>query len=180
MHATYWVIPHLLAGRCGPRQAPWDLNTFRRAGIRLIVSLTDVGLSPVETGAHGMVLHECWLPMSALVNLQERTTVLRRLQPVLQAIDEAHQRGDAVLTHCAMGIDRTGLLLGCVLVMREGLQAGEAIERIHDANPAALQLEGYQAAVRDFAAMWDPAQRRIKMPGFTKGLTSFIRAEDTV
>ncbi|MGH7143267.1 MAG: dual specificity protein phosphatase family protein [Planctomycetota bacterium] len=177
MQATYWVIPNLLAGRCGPRQVPWDLAAFRRAGVRLIVSLADVGLTPVETGREGMVLHECWLPMSALATAQERLGVLRRVTPVLRAIEESLGRQEGVLTHCAMGIDRTGLVLACALMMVESVTAEAAIARVHQANSQALQLEGYQRAVVDFGALWDRAERCIRTPGSAKGLTAWIRPE---
>lgn len=178
MRSIYWVIPHFLCGRCGPRQAPWDLGAFRQAGIRTIVSLVDVGLSPVETGAQGIVLHECFLPMTALATPQERLAALKKIQPVLHAVADARQRNEAVLTHCAMGVDRTGLLLACALVRLEQRPPQDAIACVHRANPSALQLDGYQKAVHEFAAMWDPPTKRLKLPNFSKGLTSFIRAED--
>ena len=53
---------------------------------------------------------------------------------VSRALDE----GKTVLTSCAMGINRSGLINALVLMDREGLTGLEAVRRVRAARPGAL------------------------------------------
>jgi protein-tyrosine phosphatase len=61
----------------------------------------------------------------------------------------------SVLVHCGAGLGRTGTILAAFLVA-EGVEAGEAIRRVRDARPGAIEtfdqekcIYDYEEAVRD-------------------------------
>ena len=41
MDHIFWVVPNLLAGRCGPDEQPWRLKHLRRAGFGAVLSVDD-------------------------------------------------------------------------------------------------------------------------------------------
>jgi protein-tyrosine phosphatase len=62
------------------------------------------------------------------------------------------ENGTRIAIACRGGLDRSGLAAGCLL-REAGLQAEEAIGRVHAARPGSLTLPDQQAYVR----RWPPA-----------------------
>jgi atypical dual specificity phosphatase len=112
--------------------------------------------------------------VGVLINLHERAHDPRRLEryglaevhlPVrdfaapspgqlargIAAIASARDRGEVVAVHCGGGLGRTGTLLACYLVQRDGLEAKEAIERVRRARPGSVETRAQVEAVEAFA-----------------------------
>jgi protein-tyrosine phosphatase len=147
--AHYWVIDDELAGRAGPRCVPWDLWELRESGVGGIVSL-DAGVDPDEVAAANIRHLPSYMPMVYLEREEDHLEFLSVLPPIVKFIDELRAAGQATLVHCHYGCDRTGCVLGCYLVAREGLSPLEAYRRIKERNPHAFGASGYAEAILTF------------------------------
>ena len=54
---------------------------------------------------------------------------VKKMTELLDAIDESVDAGKTVYLHCAAGLGRTGVVVGCYLV-RHGMSGEEALEAI--------------------------------------------------
>jgi len=135
---SYWVVPNqLLAGEYP--SARWGFQTRRRlralldAGIRSFLDLTDSdrGVSPYdglvkkiaaerghEVTYRRMAIREADVPMPD------------DMAEILFHIDREIDAGRPVYVHCLGGIGRTGTVVGCWIVEKEGGTALEALDRI--------------------------------------------------
>jgi protein-tyrosine phosphatase len=62
---------------------------------------------------------------------------LDRLHAVAKLAAELIQRGDRVLAHCGVGLNRSALMVGMIL-RYNGMDAESAVQRIRDRRPGAL------------------------------------------
>ena len=62
---------------------------------------------------------------------------LDRLHAVAKMGAELVKRGDRVLSHCGLGLNRSALMAGLIL-MYSGMAAADAVERIKSRRPGAL------------------------------------------
>ena len=149
MQQIYWVIENELAGRAGPEKFPWDPHELKSAGVGAIVSLA----GPVNAqslryaGIRHLPVHQ---PMVLLETEEMRERFLEVMPLIIDFIDTCRDERVGVLVHCYHGCDRTGAILACYLIAREGLSATDAVERIRAVNPDALSAFGYEAAVETF------------------------------
>jgi protein-tyrosine phosphatase len=83
---------------------------------------------------------------------------------VLRFIDEERARAQATIVHCYYGCDRTGSVLGCYLVAREGCTAAQAVARVQHSNPEALWALGYAEVIATFEELYrkDPSQFEVE------------------
>ena len=65
-------------------------------------------------------------------------------------------QGEAVGVHCAMGRGRTGTMLACYLVGREGYKAEAAIEETRRRRVSSVETRRQEKAVRDFYESLQP------------------------
>jgi protein-tyrosine phosphatase len=63
-----------------------------------------------------------------------------------EEMSEAVDHGRKIAVHCTQGVGRTGMVLACHLAWR-GMQASEAIERVRQQIPRAIQTVGQEAFV---------------------------------
>jgi protein-tyrosine phosphatase len=147
---TYWLIDHLLAGRVGPVERPWDIEKLREAGIKVIVSLNGEA-NAAEIAAAGM--RHYVLPQTPALPLfrRDKDELLRGIEPVLDVIHREVSEGHPTLVHCHSGKDRTGVVLTAFLVRYEGLSIEDAIARVRAVKPNAMSAPGYEATARLFA-----------------------------
>jgi atypical dual specificity phosphatase len=150
MKQVYWILKELLAGRCGPDCMPWKPEELYAGGIRGIVSLDSLSVDEKHLQNAGLQHLPCYQPMMYLENEAQQRRFLEALPPIFRFIDRHRQEQSAVLVHCYFGCDRTGTVLACYLVSREGLPAEEAINSIRAVQPQAMLADGYCAAVRLF------------------------------
>ena len=160
MHQVYWVIPGLLAGRCGPDKVPWDPAQLYAAGIRVVVTaateLPGEDLAPFN-------LERRRVRMAPLPWLwrRGRRRLARQAREVLPTIHRQIRSGQPVLVHCHDGDDRTGVVLSGYLVRYRGFTPEDAVARVRSINPRAMKMPGYARAVR-----W-----------FVEGVPRYIRAQ---
>ncbi len=158
MERVYWLIERELAGRCGPACAPWEADALYRAGIRAVISLDGTEVRPDTLEQAGIVHFAAHTPMMLLQSETSQRRFLSLLAEPLAFIDRMRTERRPVLVHCFSGWDRTGAVLACHLVAREGLSATAAIERVRQVQPEALQATGYPEAVALFARNHRPAE----------------------
>ena len=150
MEYTYWLIDHLLAGRVGPVERPWDIAKLREAGIEVIVSLNREA-DPAAIRAAGLRHYERpQLPSLPLFG-PLKDLLLRGIEPVLELIHREVSAGHPTLVHCHAGKDRTGVVLTAYLVRYLGLEIDEAVARVRAVKPNAMSAPGYEATARLFA-----------------------------
>lgn len=148
--AHYWVIENELAGRAGPRCVPWELRTLRADGVTGIVSL-DAGVNGADIEAAGIKHLKAFMPMVYLEREEDHLEFLTVVPEVVKFIDAIRAEKGAALVHCHYGCDRTGCVLGCYLVAREGYSPADAYHHIRERNPNAFGASGYAEAILTFA-----------------------------
>lgn len=151
--AHYWVIDGELAGRAGPACVPWNLFDLRDDGIDAVVSLDD-DVDERELAAAEIRHFPLYQPMVLLDSEKDQRAFLSNVMPpAVRFIDDCRAEGMGVMVHCHYGCDRTGAVLACYLVAREGMKAWEAYEHIRRVNPHSFGASGYAESILTFARM---------------------------
>ena len=141
---TYMVEPGLLYGRPGPNKSRWDLDTLKRRGLAVVVSL--VHIEDPATVARAGLKHYVF-PFEDKIYLPYKTAngfVLDIFDEFDRVLDIHLPKGEPVLVHCNSGKDRTGLLLAYYLVSRKGVSAKRALKMLRKLKPDALSASGYE------------------------------------
>ena len=144
MDQIFWLVPNLLAGRCGPNERPWHLEHLRRSGIGAVLSVNDGTLCQPEDFARQGLAYAC-IPLSN--NAPPSDGDLEHCQSALpEALSFAREnisRHAPVLVHCSAGKDRTGLFLAYYLMQSEGCSVAQAMERVRAVRPLAFTADGW-------------------------------------
>jgi protein-tyrosine phosphatase len=69
----------------------------------------------------------------------EAQRAIEAASDVVQALEE----GKTVLSSCAMGVTRSGLISALVLMQRYGISGREAVRRVRAGRPGALSNSGF-------------------------------------
>jgi protein-tyrosine phosphatase len=144
MDHIFWLVPNLLAGRCGPDAQPWQLDRLRQSGFGAVLSVNDGELCrPQDFAQHGLV-HAC-IPLSnnAPPSDGDLEHCLSVLPAALSFVKENISHGVPVLVHCTAGKDRTGLFMAYYLMQSEDCSLQQAMERIRAVRPIALTADGW-------------------------------------
>jgi len=124
-----------------------DLDELRQQGVGAILTLTEDALEAETLAAHGMAaLH---LPVPDMT-----APLPGQIHEALTFIDRQRIEGHAVAVHCLMGQGRTGTILAARLI-RDGMPADEAISRLRQMCPGAIESPAQQEALRRFAERRD-------------------------
>lgn len=105
------------------------------AGIRVVVDL-EGGLDHCVPTVPGHVLY-VYLPI-----YDEALPDLARLHGVARLAAAQYRAGEAVLSHCGMGYNRSALVAGLVLV-ELGWKGVDAVARLRERRPGALFNEAF-------------------------------------
>lgn len=137
----YWILPGLLAGCPGPKQATWNLEALWEEGFRTIVSLCHIDGEDIRTAGFRHIYRPLLGWMVFLPPLQH--WLVNTMLPVVDQIAGELMAHRPTLVHCYYGKDRTGAVLAGYLMRHRGLSWIEAIEQVKQANPRAMSAPGF-------------------------------------
>ena len=150
MEGFYWLEEGVLAGSRRPG-ARWraseaaideDLEFLRGQGIGAILSLTETPLDERALARSGIDATHVPIPdMTAPSGDQIRLA--------LAYIDRHAAERRPVVVHCLVGQGRTGTILAAYLI-RAGASTAEALERVRQVCPRAVENDLQVAALREF------------------------------
>jgi protein-tyrosine phosphatase len=161
---AYWVVSGQFAAGAYPYSAHSEcarekLRLLLEHGISAFFDLTERDeLEPYsnvlthEAGNFGIVtMYQKW-PLGDMTTPSPKLMV-----EVLDAIDASIKAGKGVYLHCAAGLGRTGVVVGCYLV-RHGMSGGEALEEISCLRrrdvPGATSLSPETVSQRNMVRNW--------------------------
>lgn len=149
MEHVFWLVPGVVAGRCGPTKSPWNLSRLRAEGIGAVLSVNGGEQCHPEDFRQLSIRYFC-VPLSSNAPPREGDFEhnLTSLAVAYDWITRNEQDSVATLVHCHSGKDRTGLLLAYYLVRRYALLPHMAIATVKTIRPIAFSAEGWQ----DFAS----------------------------
>jgi protein-tyrosine phosphatase len=134
---SYWVAPQqLLAGEypgaMTKEETRRKVSALLDAGIRSFLDLTETH----ELRAYDPLVQEIAATRQIDVRYRRMSVpdmgipTVAHMTAVLDHIDNEIQDARPVYVHCWGGIGRTGTVVGCWMVQREGRTAEEALQRI--------------------------------------------------
>ena len=148
MDHIFWLVPNLLAGRCGPDTEPWCLDDLRQSSIGAVLSVNDGELCRPEDFARRGLSYAC-IPLSSNAppcdgDLEHCLSVL---PAALAFAKENIGRQIPLLVHCSAGKDRTGLFMAYYLMHCEDCSIEQAMKRVRAVRSVAFTADGWH----DFA-----------------------------
>jgi atypical dual specificity phosphatase len=160
MDGFYWLIEGALAG-CRQPGLRWrrglaeptantvgeDLLALGALGIGALVSLTEDALPLGALERAGLIGAHLPVPDFTAPSPDQ-------LAAALAFIDRHLAEGMAVAVHCRAGQGRTGTVLAAYLI-RDGREAGEAIQAVRAVCPGAIESRQQVAALQAYAARRD-------------------------
>ena len=72
---------------------------------------------------------------------------------------QEHSEAGAVVAHCSLGKDRTGLFLSYALMLELGLDADAAFTRVRGIRPVALTADGWEELCHQVLRALEPPVR---------------------
>lgn len=121
-----------------------EYQQLRAEGVTILINLHDR-----DHGAKRLArvsLTELHLPVRDFT-----PPTVNQIDAALAAIDRTIADGGVADVHCAAGLGRAGTVVACWLV-RGGLTADAAVDRIRDLRPGSVETREQIAAVHEFAA----------------------------
>jgi atypical dual specificity phosphatase len=138
-----WVVPDVLATMGRPSNLRKALETFKEAGIAVIVSLTETELSPAVLAEFDVEYHH--LPVRDF-----GAPTPEQIDRFVSTVQRARKAGVKTLVHCFAGRGRSGTMAACYLVSL-GRSADEALDEVRALRPGAIETPEQEEAVRDYA-----------------------------
>lgn len=135
----WWLFPGRLAGMAKPLER--ELPALAERGVGGIVSFLADGALVGCYRRHGFRALLLPIPDGGAPEVGQ-------LEAFVGFVDESLARDEAVVAHCRAGWGRTGTMLAGYL-MRHGHSAQEAIARVREVQPHAIQAEVQEAFLRD-------------------------------
>ncbi len=137
-----WVAEGLLG--CAYPRTERALAALSDQGVQTLVNLHTRPHDPRRLTRHR--LKEIHLPVEDFAAPSPE-----QIARGVEAVVKAQAAGEAAAVHCGGGLGRTGTLLACCLVSRDGLGAREAIERVRFSRPGSVETAAQVAAVEEWA-----------------------------
>lgn len=148
MRGFSWVAEDHLAAMPRPgssKPLEQDLTFLADEGIDILVSLTEVPISPDALNEHGIAGVHIPVPDFTAPKMSQ-------LDQWITIIDEAEANGLQVGTHCLAGRGRTGTFMAAYFVTR-GFEPAEAIAEIRRLRPGSIETAAQEQAIFDYAAL---------------------------
>lgn len=145
-HNFSYIIPGKLAGMARPgvvQELEGELAVLRKHGIGAVVSLTEEALDKAVLKRQRMeYLHIPLRDFSA--------PEIKQISQFVEFVSRQNAQGQAVATHCAAGMGRTGTMLACYLVYL-GEKAEEAVESVRTLRPGSIETDEQENCVINYA-----------------------------
>ena len=162
--SSYWVVDdRLLAGEypgsLSDDEAREKLAALLDAGIRSFLDLTEAH----ELRRYDTIVEEMAKTRNIDVRYRRMSVqdmgipTVAHMTAVLEHIDSEIEEGRPVYVHCWGGIGRTGTVVGCWMVCRDGCTADEALQRIGElrrGTPDHRRTSPETAEQRQFVTDW--------------------------
>lgn len=144
MDCAFWLREGVLAGRSGPDQDPWEIQSLLDSNVGAVLSVNDGhGVDGRALHAAGIAYARVSLSRAAPPRRGDAKQCLQALPRILDFIDRQAASGRAVLVHCRSGKDRTGLALAAYLCAREGYSPEAATAELRRVRPIAFTAPGW-------------------------------------
>lgn len=134
----YWAVPDLLLGG---EWAPPFLEWLHHRGVSILVNLTERRYRDARFRVFQVAIPDGGVPEPAQIG--EFCRIVRR----------AERAGARVYAHCLAGCGRTGTMIACYLAYREHLDGDAAIARVRALRACAIETDGQEEAVAEWAAL---------------------------
>jgi len=159
----YWVIPGELIGMGCPLKRKHIENLHNIYGVTLVINLRECA-TPQQL-FNGTPVINIHIPIKSfgVPTPNQAEQFINHLQQTLgnrapdedtpeQNTNESKREGSGgvVAVNCRGGKGRTGTMVACYLVHREGITAREAILRIRALSPTSLETRGQEEFVEEF------------------------------
>ena len=94
----------------------------------------------------------------------------------VQVIDFHLKRNEAVLVHCHAGLGRTGTTIASYYVFSEGIDPDDAIRRVRECRPRALQTKAQANFVHSFSRFLDKQYKSFPLRGIREEVDRVVEA----
>jgi atypical dual specificity phosphatase len=138
-----WIDKPRLAAMSQPG-ALAEYQWLREQGIHLVICLTED--PPARAYINDAGLFSMHIPVEDMHPPSQPQIAL-----CVAAIDKAAKNNFGVGIHCTAGLGRTGTMIACWLVHKDGLAARDAITRIRRLRPGSVETVEQADAVTEFA-----------------------------
>lgn len=135
-----WFVENRVAGMGYPKDDTELSYLAHKAGIKTLVNLTPTSNYVAQAEELGIAVHQIAISDFCPPSLAQ-------IQEFISIVDNAN---GAVGVHCAMGCGRTGTMLACYLVAKEGYTADDAIKETRRRRRHSIETRTQEQSVRLF------------------------------